>query len=458
MNTTTAYAAAVEHVDPHTLTIETNIRTVAPLDAGFVDSIRANGVLVPILARRDAEGSIHVRAGQRRTLAAREAGLATVPVYVVAEADESTATRIIEQIVENEQRENLTDVDRLAAWRALELDGLSATVIAKRTGTKRDRVKTGLAVAASDTATGAIATAGLTLDQAAVLLEFEDDPETVTDLTETATTDPDYFPVAVQRARDERQARAAREAAHADESAKGHRILNERPDWDAPTPYRLHHIHTAEGEPVTGEDIQGKPGVAVYVSTNYRGEADITYYVDDPAALGYIVADRPTSTRQKGPMTDEQKAERKTLIANNKEWDAAETVRREWIAAMLQRKTLPKNAALVIARSLTSARHRVSEEMSHGNGLAATLLGIEKEAGYYADAFSDYLDAHPTKAGHVSLAVTLGGIEASTGRDTWRHPSAETARYLQTLAGWGYTLSPVERIAAMLTDDQPTEG
>lgn len=53
---------------------------VAPLDAGFIDSIRENGVLTPILTWRGEDGGVHVRAGQRRTVAAREAGAATVPV------------------------------------------------------------------------------------------------------------------------------------------------------------------------------------------------------------------------------------------------------------------------------------------------------------------------------------------------------------------------------------------
>lgn len=91
----------------------------------------------------------------------------------------------------------------------------------------------------------------------------------------------------------------------------------------------------------------------------------------------------------------------------------------------------------------------VAGELS-GNALAADLLGVEPVSGYYGDRFADFLAAHPGKAGHVTLAIVLGGIEASTGRNSWRHPQEETAHYLQTLASWGYTLSPVEHIAAMI--------
>src|SRR6478735_10715753 len=81
-------AGNIEQIDPTTLVVDTNIRTSAPIDKGFVDSIAANGVLTPILAWRDVDGTVKVRAGQRRTLAAREAGVASVPVFIVdQEAD-----------------------------------------------------------------------------------------------------------------------------------------------------------------------------------------------------------------------------------------------------------------------------------------------------------------------------------------------------------------------------------
>jgi ParB-like chromosome segregation protein Spo0J len=76
-------ADTIDHIDPSTLVVDTNFRTSAAPDNGFVDSIRENGVLTPIFASRDTDGVVKVRAGQRRTLAAREARLTTVPVFVV---------------------------------------------------------------------------------------------------------------------------------------------------------------------------------------------------------------------------------------------------------------------------------------------------------------------------------------------------------------------------------------
>ncbi len=49
-------------------------------------------------------------------------------------------------MVENDQREALTDSDRAAAFQQLAFEGLSVTAIARRTGTKQKEVKTALAV------------------------------------------------------------------------------------------------------------------------------------------------------------------------------------------------------------------------------------------------------------------------------------------------------------------------
>ena len=205
-NTSTSTATLIK-ADPTAIALETNVRTEAVIDAGFLAAIRANGVLTPVLGFRDEDGTVHVRAGQRRVLAAREVGLDSIPVYLV-DGTGDDADRKIQQLVENEHRDSMTDADKVAAYKALELDGLSVTAIAKRTGVKRADVKTSIAVASSDTGVRLIG-GGLTLDQAATLLEFEDDTELVDSLSATAQDDPEYFPHAVEQARQARKCRQA---------------------------------------------------------------------------------------------------------------------------------------------------------------------------------------------------------------------------------------------------------
>ena len=76
-------------LDPATLTVETNVRKDAGLTPAFVASVRENGVLEPVIAHRNADGTVHVLMGQRRTLAAVEAKLATIPVVVIESPDEA---------------------------------------------------------------------------------------------------------------------------------------------------------------------------------------------------------------------------------------------------------------------------------------------------------------------------------------------------------------------------------
>jgi ParB family chromosome partitioning protein len=211
------------HVDPATLVVSANVRADAGLDKQFVASVKDQGVLVPIVARRGEDGQLHVQLGQRRTLAAVEAGRPLVPVYVVDIPDDGKAgevVRIVRQIIENDHRQGLRDADRVHAHQQLALLGLSAGQIARRTRAGVRRVKASLAVAGSELVAAAMDRFDLTLAQAEVLAEFDDDPEAVKALTVTARQDPDQFGHVAQRLRDDRAEAAARARAH---RAAGHR-------------------------------------------------------------------------------------------------------------------------------------------------------------------------------------------------------------------------------------------
>lgn len=68
---TTTTAGTLEHLDPSTLVLETNVRSSAAITPEFLADIEARGVRTPVEAWRDASGTVHVRAGQRRTTAAQ---------------------------------------------------------------------------------------------------------------------------------------------------------------------------------------------------------------------------------------------------------------------------------------------------------------------------------------------------------------------------------------------------
>ncbi|RDH95097.1 ParB family chromosome partitioning protein [Curtobacterium sp. AG1037] len=436
-------------LDPTTVVVESNVRTEDKtyLTKEFVDSIRAEGVLTPVLCRRAEDGTVYVRAGQRRTLAAREAGV-MLPARIVT-ADENTADRIVQQIIENDQREALSNADRAAAWQQLSLDGMAPTKIAKRTGRKASEVKAGLQVAESAVAVETVTKHDITLDQAAILIEFEDDADLHATLVEAAEFDPAQFEHEVQRARDERTERAQIAALTEEWAAKGYTVITESvysgSEW-----YRAASLRK-DGQPIDQdaplpESIGEDRGVRVE-KYFYQDEPTVTLYVRNEAQHGYDarpVYQQPTS--QSGPMNDEQKAERKRLVANNKAWASAETVRREWIAKFLTRKTLPKDVTAFIATAVTQYRTSVADHMGRGNSLAATLLGAEDHGA--RDGVSAYLTSHPARAAYVTLAVVLGGVEGSTSKETWRYETERKrfAGYFTQLQTWGYVLSDVERI------------
>jgi ParB family transcriptional regulator, chromosome partitioning protein len=81
-------------------------------------SITANGVIQPIVVRRDGD-RFHIIAGERRWRAAQKAGLMRVPVVVRNVADGQDRSLLEMALVENIQRENLNPIDEALAYRRL---------------------------------------------------------------------------------------------------------------------------------------------------------------------------------------------------------------------------------------------------------------------------------------------------------------------------------------------------
>jgi ParB family chromosome partitioning protein len=81
-------------------------------------SIRANGIIQPILVRRTGL-TYRIIAGERRWRAAQRAGLLKVPV-VVRDVSEGSHKELLElALIENIQRENLNPVEEAAAYQRL---------------------------------------------------------------------------------------------------------------------------------------------------------------------------------------------------------------------------------------------------------------------------------------------------------------------------------------------------
>jgi len=84
--------------------------------AELAESIKAQGVIQPIVVREIARGKFEIIAGERRWRAARQAGLADVPV-VVREVDDRAV--IAMSLIENIQREDLNPLEEAVALQRL---------------------------------------------------------------------------------------------------------------------------------------------------------------------------------------------------------------------------------------------------------------------------------------------------------------------------------------------------
>lgn len=450
----TAAGVDLVHVPAADVVIEDNVRTAADLDPAFLASVKQHGVLLPTIGYRNADGAVVVRDGQMRVLAAREAGT-TVPVFVTERGD-TPAQRIAEQLVANERRTALSDGDRIAAYRQLEIEGLSVTAIARETGTKRDTVKQTLTVAKSDAAAAAVASGQATFTQALLLAEFDGDDEAITELTEWITEgyDDDELAHVAARLRRDRERAAAVDALTAELTAAGKRVVTDDDDY-APLSRFTNAgddvIAYDDRTPITEDEHAECPGAAYEV--RQYGEVVAVPVCATPNAhtlrVGRIGVPASTPAEPKSDAdaeaeAEERKAARRLLVANNKAWDAADDVRREFIATLLQRKNAPKDAARFLAIALTRHAHT---RYASGVVSARGLLGIES-SGWDGDTLSQWVEQHPAKGLHMSLAVVFAGFENTANREWWRTPDADSRGYLGQLAAWGYPLSPVEKIAA----------
>ncbi len=144
----------------------------------LAQSIREQGILQPILARRLPDGGLEIIAGERRWRAAQRAGLREVPV-LVREATDDDAFELA--LVENLQREDLNPIESAEALqRLLASRGLTQEDLAQRVGKDRSTVANTLRLLKLPSAVQArVATGELSSGHARALLGCPDAATTV---------------------------------------------------------------------------------------------------------------------------------------------------------------------------------------------------------------------------------------------------------------------------------------
>ncbi|AFM20047.1 ParB-like nuclease (plasmid) [Mycolicibacterium chubuense NBB4] len=476
-NTTEQIAGSVEYIDPQVLEFEDNVRDHVELDKDFLASLRELGVIVPILAVRDADGRTYVREGQCRTLGAREVGLSGVPVYVLpaGATDDDTATveRIMQQMVANDQRSALTNSQRARAIQQMLDTGMSATKVAKKLSMRREDVKAAGAASKSATALDALDGGQLDFTQAEALAEFDGDDAAIEQLMRAAHWGGNHFEHAVASLRSQREIKALAAEAEQAYVQGGYTILDDRPRWSDLAAVGVEYLRSGDDERLP-DDFEKKPEHwAVYLTDDCAyvdkttgeevDEGDIDWdtendddtepaeglrhastitektvivpewYCLDYAAAGLALAPslQNVAARQAGPTVESggdspeaiaereaeqqevERRERRKVLVLNRLGDAAESVRRDYVTKLLARKTAPKGAATFVAHCLTRDPYILCQ--NHGSSLTAELLGVKDERAVRAmvNDFSTNIDA---RAQVISLAVVLGALEARTDK------------------------------------------
>ena len=110
--------------------------------AELADSIKQQGIIQPIIAEDAGDGTYTIIAGERRTRAARLAGLKEVPVILRKYSDKK---RMVVSLIENIQRSNLNPIEEAAAYKQLmDMEDLSQDDVSERVGKNRSTVANAL--------------------------------------------------------------------------------------------------------------------------------------------------------------------------------------------------------------------------------------------------------------------------------------------------------------------------
>ncbi|MDR0719782.1 MAG: ParB/RepB/Spo0J family partition protein [Treponema sp.] len=110
--------------------------------AELADSIKAHGVIQPIIVEDSGNGNYIIIAGERRSRAAKIAGLSEIPA-IVRRYDEEK--RMAVALIENVQRSDLSPIEEASAYkRLMNITGLSQDEVAALVGKNRSTVANAL--------------------------------------------------------------------------------------------------------------------------------------------------------------------------------------------------------------------------------------------------------------------------------------------------------------------------
>lgn len=448
-------SGTIVQVDPTTLTISSNVRTETTVDDEFVNSIKAHGVLQPPVVTDNGNGGYEIVLGHRRTLGAIKAGLSIIDAYLVTR-DEAEAARVVDQLTENEQRQQLTNAERLGGYKRLALLNLTPAQIASRTTTSRKIVDAALAIGDHENVTAAIAQYDIDLVTAAAIAEFADDSKTTAALVDKARTGRDisYDLTAARRAVSLKQSKAElKEQLKTD----GITIVKEANfntygGNDQPGA-RLSVLRTDKDKEITPSAHKKCPGHAAFITAGYYAEkAEIIYVCTDWKANAHQKSGNRVLTPEEIAV-QEERTRRAAELAEQLE--ITRELRMTFLRNLILRNkpaTLPGADRLIALAVTGHARRIVDQAYGYYNStkfpvdLMLEILSIDTSdiEDLHAHVRS-IVESHPQPA-TMTLVYALATFEhiiRSTGSSEAVARSKKL--WIETLTNWGHNLTQLEQ-------------
>jgi len=461
------------------LTVGLNVREDATPDKELIDSVKASGILQPPTVTPNGEGGYEIVFGHRRANAAAAAGLTAIDAIVI-DRELAEEQRLLDQITENDRRSSLTELERVGGYQNLALFNVSPAQIAKRLGVKRDRVDTVLAVASNEKAAHAIAEYGIRLDQAAVIVEFADDPKAVKELETVAANNNGTFDHVVQRLRSDRVLKAHIAELERTLASEVFTVFPKvNGSWagvsteEFPNAVRIRALARPASPTVglTRTDIVAQPHSAGRIVTEHQSRPDgtygqwatIEYWCTDPEAAGLVPL--ANATRELTPEEQEiaaaRAAEREAIATKTTALAEAGIIRHSFIVELLARPALPTDAINLIAWAIV--HEGISDYSDNGySARAITLewLGITHDDDrHFEKPVTNYLNDRPKQALHFALAAALADLDINVAHLNFnyiRDSSLAPIRvYLEQLRAWGYGLADIEKEILALASAEP---
>ncbi|ANP53686.1 ParB family chromosome partitioning protein [Streptomyces griseochromogenes] len=503
MSTTATRPTAVEGftgrfawLDPHDLVVDPyNHRkhradkdTTRP-DPALQASVDELGVLTPLMVRPqtgDREGQLGIIFGQRRNNAALAAAKKAkakkkpyrlVPAIIRADLAGVDDEALAMSFIENKDRAAATVRDDIEAAQQLALMDVAKTRkarLARAIGLKPTELAASIkAVQLTDEGLKDGLESDFNLIELAEFQEVEDVDGALwtlkwakrRDLGED-NTKRGHWKHALAELRAKKELQRAQHQLVEDLTAAEIPVLEWRWTWTDTTTRPLTDLRTADDGPITADEHRDCPGHAACI---FPQEAEAIWLCTAWRQHGHALS--PDAAPDNTSQTEDQEAAaqaRREVIANNKAWRQARTVRHEFITDLCSQPEASLRVWPLILTTITDTSYAYSNYVSRfRTDLVAQFLGVpDPNEGHSKfsrvdDPFADVIArTSPARAWHILLAHVAAAHEVEHMDDAaWRgRIDPQTVGWLSFLEAEGYVLSAIEAATVAAGRAQQAEG